>query len=98
MKLKGRHRPDEAKKKMSISHLGKCLTAEHKEKIRNSCKHINGKMVLCITTGILYPSATCAAMETGISRSGITACCRGETDACKQTSWKYVEGGVLNGK
>jgi group I intron endonuclease len=97
MKLKGRHRPDDVRTKLSISHTGKHLSDEHKEKIRNSCKNINGKAVMCVTTGVSYPSASDAALKTGISRSGITACCRGETASCKQTVWKYIEGGVVNG-
>ena len=96
-KLKGTHRPDEVKLKLSLSHTGKHLSDEHKEKIRNSCKNINGKAVLCVTTGVLYPSATVAALKTGISRSGITACCRGETNYCKNMSWVYSEGGISNG-
>lgn len=96
-KLKGTHRPDEVRRKLSLSHTGKHLSDKHKERIRASCKNINGKAVLCVTTGILYPSASIASTRTGISRSGITACCRGETAYCRRTPegtplvWKYYD-------
>lgn len=97
-KLAGRHRPDEVKRKLSIAHLGKSLTPEHKEKIKSSCKNINSKKVVCVTTGIVYPSASEAARQTGLSRSGITACCRGEKPSCKKLVWEYIERGVYIGK
>lgn len=96
-KLCGTHRPIEVRRKLSIAHSGKCLSDEHKKRIKSSCKNINGKAVLCLTTGKIYPSATEASRMTGVSRSGITACCRGETKSCKNTSWMYVEGGVMCG-
>lgn len=97
-KLLGTHRPDAVRVKLSVAHSGKHLSDEHKTKIRMSCKNINAKAVICMTTGKLYPSATEASRQTGISRSGITACCRGEIHSCKNTVWTYVEGGVSVGK
>lgn len=94
-RLKGNHRPDDVKAKLSKAHKGKVLSAEHKRKIKSSCKYINGKPVLCVTTNKTYNSATEAARQTGISRSGITACCRGETKSVKKTQWIYVERVVV---
>ena len=95
--LKGTHRPIEVCQKVSLAHKGKRLTEEHKRNIRNSCKNINGKPVECITTGMFYPSAAEAARRTGVSRSGITACCLGTNSRCKKTEdgtpivWKFAE-------
>lgn len=97
-KLLGTHRPDEVRVKLSVAHSGKRLSDEHKTKIKMSCKNINAKAVLCLTSGKVYVSATEASRQTGISRSGITACCRGEIPACKMTVWAYLEGGVSVGK
>lgn len=107
-KLIGTHRPEDVKLKLSVAHSGKHLTEEHKLKIRASCKNINSKKVVCETTGIVYDSATDASRKTGVSRSGITACCRGETPSCRKFVWKYagdgqfelvpLEGGVKNGE
>ena len=97
-KLTGTHRPESVKQKLSIAHAGKHLTEEHKVKIKMSCKGINAKRVVCVTTGIVYESASDASRKTGVSRSGITACCRGETPSCRKLIWKYVEGGVCSGK
>lgn len=90
-KLKGSHRPEAVKIKCSISHTGKTLTEEHKNKIKEACKNQHSKPVKCLTTDEIYISATEAARKTGISRSGITACCRGETSSVKQTKWIYIE-------
>ncbi len=98
LKLCGTHRPLEVRKKLSEAHTGKKLSDEHKNKIRMSCKNINGKMVYCVTTGELFPSASEASRRTGISRSGITACCRCEMESCKGTVWMYMERGVECGK
>lgn len=97
-KLTGKHRPDEVKQKVSAAHLGKPLTVEHKEKIKISCRNINSKKVVCITTGAVYPSASEAARQVGISKSGITACCRGEKSSCKKLEWAYIERSVCVGK
>lgn len=96
-KLTGTHRPEEVRRKLSASHSGKRLTEEHKLKIRIACKNINGKKVVCITTGIVYDSAAEAARKTGVSRSGITACCRGEKPSCRSFAWKYCDGGGTDG-
>ena len=97
-KLTGTHRPEEVKRKVSIAHSGKPLSEEHKLKIKIACQNINSKKVVCVTTGIVYDSAADASRRTGVSRSGITACCRGETPSCRKFVWKYVEGGDRNGK
>lgn len=97
-KLKGTHRPEDVKLKCSVAHSGKTLSDEHKMKIRLSCKNINAKAVICLTTNKVYVSAADAARKTGISRSGITACCRGEAPSCRKTVWAYIERGVSNGK
>ena len=97
-KLTGTHRPESVKQKLSAARSGKTLSDECKAKIRNSCKGINAKKVVCVTTGVVYESASEAARITGVSRSGITACCRGETPACRMFVWKYIEGCDSGGK
>ncbi len=96
-KLTGTHRPVEVREKLSVSHSGKPLSEEHKHKIRMSCKNINAKQVVCLSTGKVYASATEASRITGISRSGITACCRGEIPFIKHTTWAFWKGGASNG-
>ena len=89
-KLIGTHRPETVRLKLSVAHSGKRLSEEHKNKIKKSCENLNSKKVICVTTGKTYPSATVASRETGVSRSGITACCRGETASCKNFVWEYI--------
>lgn len=97
-KLTGTHRPAVVREKLSSSHSGKHLSEEHKSKIRISCKNINAKQVVCLSTGKVYVSAAEASRKTGISRSGITACCRGEIPFIKNTEWAFWEGGAANGQ
>lgn len=96
-KLTGTHRPASVREKLSASHSGKSLSEEHKNKIKMSCARINGKKVVCLTTGTVYASAAEASRKTGISSSGITACCRGEMPSCRNTKWAFWEGGVSYG-
>jgi group I intron endonuclease len=96
-KLTGTHRPVSVREKVSASHTGKRLSEEHKAKIRASCECINGKKVVCLSTGKVYVSAADASRKTGISSSGITACCRGEIPFIKHTEWAFWEGGAVDG-
>ena len=92
-KLVGTRRPDEVRARLSASHSGKQLSDEQKMRIRMSCKNINARPVICLTTGIMYPSATEASRQTGISRSGISSCCVGTRRTCKKTAWAYSDRG-----
>ena len=95
-KLLGHQLSQDTKNKIAIAHKGKQLSDQHKMKLREVRKNMNGKPVICLATGVTYPSAVCATRETGVSRSGITACCRGEIASCRKTAdgmpmvWRYV--------
>jgi hypothetical protein len=91
-KLTGTHRPIEVREKLSASHSGKKLSEEHKNKISLGLKGVHAKQVVCLTTGQVYVSATEAARKTGISRSGITACCRCERSSIRHTEWAFWKG------
>lgn len=49
-----------------------------------------GKKVLCLETGIIYESAAEASKQTGISRCGIGACCRGQQKTAGGFHWEFV--------
>lgn len=54
------------------------------------------KKVLCIETGIIYPSASEASRQTKISQGNISSCCRGERLSAgkgknkEKLHWKYI--------
>jgi hypothetical protein len=48
------------------------------------------KSVLCIDTGIIYPSISEAQRQTGFSEKGISLCCRKLQDKCGGFHWIYT--------
>lgn len=66
--------------------------------VLNNDRDPRAKAVVCLTTGEVYASATEAACQTGGTKSGITACCRGEIPSYKKMAWAYLDGGGLSGK
>ena len=87
---KGYKRPPEVLQKMSASRTG-CTTAwkggHHKEETRRKIAESNSKKpVLCIETGIIYPSAKVAAVTTGACESSIG-------DVCNKRRKRVTAGG-----
>lgn len=80
-------RSDEARKKMSDSHLGKKLSVE----TRNKMKGRGARKVKCLETGTIYSSIKEAAIACSLkSSSGITNCCRGVTKTSGGYHWAYA--------
>ena len=48
------------------------------------------KPVICLETGMVYPSTQEAGRKLGISNSNISACCRGKRKTAKGLHWKFV--------
>ena len=48
------------------------------------------KRVLCVETGVIYPSASCAASFVGVARSGISECCLGKQKTAGGYHWEYA--------
>lgn len=69
------HSP-ETVEKIRQAMIGKTHTQETKDKISNT-KTDGSNSVICLETGIEYPSPTKASQETGIDKSSISRCCRG---------------------
>jgi hypothetical protein len=49
------------------------------------------KPVLCVETGVVYPSATDASALTGVERSNIGSCCRGTREKAGGYHWQFAE-------
>lgn len=48
------------------------------------------KLVLCLETGVVYPSTRAVERELGFSQSDISKCCLGKSKTCGGYTWKYV--------
>lgn len=48
------------------------------------------KQVLCVETGIIYPSAREVYRQLGFNCSHICSCCNGKRKTCNGYNWKYV--------
>lgn len=88
--LYGKHPTEEHRKNMSLARMGekngfygKHHTKESKEKM--------GKMVVCIETGVIYPTITEAQNKTGIDKSTIVKVCKGKKELAGFMHWKYYE-------
>ena len=88
--LYGKHPTEEHRKRLSESRrgdknpfYGKHFSKESKEKL--------GKKVICIETGIIYPTITEAQNQTGISKSTIVSVCKGKKKLAGFMHWKYYE-------
>ena len=104
---KGHIMSKETRKKISKSHLGKKIKEETEEKIRKAisgyhhkqeakikiskAKKDKGKKVICIETGIIYPSVRTAERQTGIRCSSICMCCMGKLKTAGRLQWVYLK-------
>ena len=48
------------------------------------------KQVMCVETGIIYPSTIEAARQLGFSQGNISSCCNGRHKTCGGYTWQYV--------
>jgi group I intron endonuclease len=55
-----------------------------------SCKK-RSKPVVCVETGVTYPSLTDASASTGVQRPNIGSCCRGTREKAGGFHWKFAE-------
>ena len=61
----------------------------HNETTRDKLSKMHNKAVINIDTGIIYESITIASKETGVSLSGISACCKGKLKKSGGYKWEY---------
>lgn len=90
---------DENKSNNNVENLEWC---DHKyntthgtriERIRHAQRNRadRSKPVMCIETGIVYPSINEAARQTGADRNTIADVCKGKLKTAKGCHWKYNE-------
>ena len=71
---------------------GRTWTAEERKKLSDVSlnRYDISKQVLCVETGVVYPSAAEAGRVLGISSAHIAACRLGRRKTCGGYHWKYV--------
>lgn len=79
----GRKHTEETKKKMSLRHSG-----ENNAMWGKPCL-AKRRAVICLTTGVSYPSLTQAALETGADNAKITLVCQGKRKTTKGLRFAY---------
>lgn len=76
---------------------GKTHSKETREKMSRNHANVKGgnnpcaKKVMCVETGVIYPSAREACEAVGRSKSAITNCCSGRSQTCAGYHWVYKE-------
>ena len=95
---RGRKHTEVSKRKMSESHSGKTLSAEHIQKLKTAqfgSKHHRAKAVCQISmSGDLIARYDCVAeaqRQTGIPNQNIVKCCQGRRAYAGGFLWKYAE-------
>lgn len=64
----------------------------HNERVSKALT--NGKKskpVMCIETGVIYPSTNEVQRQLGFSRGNISQCCNGKKNTSYKYHWKYVD-------
>lgn len=87
----GKRLSEEHRRKVSEGLKGREVTKETRERIREAKTLASGRAVVCHTTGARFRSLAEAARETGINRTSILSCCRGQRQTAGGYRWAYAE-------
>lgn len=97
--LSGRIRSPEHCKNISKAKLGHTVSDETRVKIsktkrtaastRRGADNPKARAVVCVETGIVYPTVAAAKLATGVQN--ISRCCAGRRKTCGGYHWKYYE-------
>lgn len=75
-----------------ISHKNNINYGTHTERMKkNMTGPYKSKPVLCVETGVVYPSAKEAGRQTVVHRTTIIKCCRGKQNTAGGYHWQYAE-------
>lgn len=84
----------DTRKKISDSHRGKSLSAQHRLKVAMASP--KRKCVLNIDTGEHFSSSRMAEKQCGLPHGTVSRVCRGEGHTAGGFHWRYVQGGDAN--
>jgi group I intron endonuclease len=92
---KGKKHSEETKQKLREANagenhpmFGKKLSNETKQKMREASTR---KPVLCLETGVVYPSGREAARLLGLNQSSVSRCCNDRSQTCGGYHWTFLE-------
>lgn len=91
--LRGHVISEKTRKKISESSKGKTISEEQRAKISKALigrAGPNQKPVVCVETGVIYPSIARAAKENGLSSGHISAVCKGKFKKTGGFHWEYA--------
>ena len=66
-------------------------TRTERTRLLNTNHPNTSKKVMCVETGLIYPSTNEVQRQTGFSKSSISMCCNGKQKTCSGFHWKYVQ-------
>jgi group I intron endonuclease len=77
---------EETRRRKSESHIGK----KHDETTRRKMGNAHKRTVICVETGQVFEAVQSAALQIGVDRHSISACCSGKNKTCGGYHWKYL--------
>lgn len=85
------HHSSETISKIRESHIGHKPSKDTIQKMKTTKMKKYGNQVLCIETGIIYPSMGEAMRLTGIDKTSISRCCSGKQGSAGGYHWRYLQ-------
>lgn len=87
----GHKHTEESKQKNREAHIGKTHILSEESKMKIALNHRNRKEVICIETGIIFPSIGIAAKNTNTSQGSISSVLTGRSKTAGGYHWKYKQ-------
>jgi len=84
--LRGLKRTPQALERMSAAQKKNTIALDSLKNAREKQK----KQILCVSTGVIYPSLSAASRDTGIVFQNISKCCLGKRPNAGGLEWEYL--------
>lgn len=91
----GKHHTEETRRKISQANTNP--SEETRQKMRDAkigiydgVNNPRAQAVICLETSIIYGAASVASEKTGVNKTNICQCCRGERKSAGGYKWKFI--------